>query len=217
MKTAFKVVGLLGLIAVLWWWFSSAPARTPEVDPEGATRNRDAQAQAVMEPNEGRMVTNFGAGQAESDRWRSVDDTVMGGVSQSTFSVTPEGIGVFSGELSLENNGGFTSVRRAADDVDFAGARAIALRIKSDGRPYQLRLKTDNSNNSVSYKASFDVPAGEWTTVQLAIPDFEPVFRGRVIADAPALAPADIQQIGFLLADQQPGSFRLETDWIKLI
>ena len=42
--------------------------------------------------------------------WQVVNDDVMGGVSTSRFSVT-NGVAVFRGEVSLENNGGFASVR----------------------------------------------------------------------------------------------------------
>lgn len=161
------------------------------------------------------MITEFTNAQ-EADLWRSVDDDVMGGVSDGTFTVTPAETGVFSGELSLENNGGFASVRRNVEDVDLAGARAIALRVKGDGRPYQFRLQTKTANDSISYRAEFETNADEWTEVSLPVADFEPVFRGKVVADAPELKPNEVKQIGFLLADKQPGNFRLETDWIRI-
>lgn len=160
-------------------------------------------------------VTNFST-PSEVERWRTVNDTVMGGISQSTFSVTPTGIGVFQGITSLANNGGFGSVRRASDDVDFTGIEAISIRIKGDGRDYQLRLRTDDSDRSITYRAQFETSGGEWQTIRVPIQDFEPVFRGNVIKDAPALNPENIQQVGFLIADKKSGEFRLEVDWIQL-
>ncbi|MGD1898815.1 MAG: CIA30 family protein, partial [Phormidesmis sp.] len=41
------------------------------------------------------------------------------------------------------------------------------------------------------------------------------VFRGRVLDDAPAIAPDQIAQIGFLIADKREGEFALEIDWIR--
>ena len=105
---------------------------------------------------------------AEGDRWRTVDDTVMGGVSQGSFEVTPAGAGVFSGELSLENSGGFSSVQRDIERGYFEEVNAIALRVKGDGRRYQFRLKMDRSNRTVSYRAEFDTRSGEWLTVSPA-------------------------------------------------
>ncbi len=161
------------------------------------------------------MITEFTNAQ-EADWWRSVDDVVMGGVSDGAFTVTPAKTGVFSGELSLENNGGFASVRRNVEGVNFEGAKAIALRIKGDGRPYQFRLQTKTANDGLSYRVVFETHADEWMEITLPIADFEPVFRGKVVANAPKLALDQVKRIGFLLADKQPGAFRLETDWIRI-
>ena len=43
--------------------------------------------------------------------WRIVDDRVMGGRSQGEFSLNSKGHGVFEGNISLDNYGGFSSVR----------------------------------------------------------------------------------------------------------
>lgn len=161
-------------------------------------------------------ITDFTNAQTEADCWRSVDDDVMGGVSQGGFSVTAEDTGLFSGETSLENNGGFSSVRRSVDNGDFANAEAVTLRVRGDGRQYQFRLKTDDSNSSISYRATFETEPGEWITVRIPIEAFEPVFRGRVVSDAPTLVPEKIRQMGFLIADKKSGEFRLETDWIRV-
>ncbi|MGE6606854.1 CIA30 family protein [Halomonas sp. NPDC076908] len=74
----------------------------------------------------------------EQQRWYSVDDGVMGGVSQGGFSVTG-GEGRFHGEVSLENGGGFASVRREPDtfEATLADAQGITLTGRGDGRTYQ--------------------------------------------------------------------------------
>lgn len=162
------------------------------------------------------LITRFDT-PTEAEQWWTVNDNVMGGLSQSAFSITPEGTGLFRGTLSLENNGGFTSVRRAANGADFAEANALSLRVKGDGRRYQLRLKMNNSDRAPSYRAEFDTRAGEWLTVSLPIDSFEPVFRGRVLKEAPDLVTTEIQQIGFLLSESQSGPFELEIDWIEAV
>ncbi|MBE9064800.1 CIA30 family protein [cf. Phormidesmis sp. LEGE 11477] len=164
------------------------------------------------------VVIDF-ADSTNTNRWRSVDDTVMGGISQGSFAVSAAGTGVFSGELSLENNGGFSSVRRDVSDLDFSGVDAIALRVKGDGRRYQLRFNMGRSVNPdsrpVFYRAEFDTQPNQWQTVSLPLRSFEPVFRGRIVEDAPALSAERIQEIGLLLAGKQSGEFRLEIDWIE--
>jgi hypothetical protein len=63
----------------------------------------------------------------EAKQWRIVNDDVMGGMSQSSFAQTPEGRAIFKGEVSLENYGGFASVRTVPLDLSlgvFLGSRS---------------------------------------------------------------------------------------------
>jgi len=147
--------------------------------------------------------------------WRIVNDGVMGGLSQSQMSLTSEQTALFKGTVSLENNGGFASVRSEPTDFGLAGFSGLLLRIRGDGRKYQLRLRTDRNLDGIAYRASFGTTAGEWTAVKLDFQAFLPSFRGRRVPGAPALDPARIRQIGFLISDYQEGRFQLEIASIK--
>jgi len=143
----------------------------------------------------------------EAEPWRIVNDGVMGGRSQSAVTETDDGLR-FAGELSLENNGGFASTRRPIAG-GFPGAGAIRLRVRGDGRRYQLRLRQDRAWDGVAWRHEFDT-TGEWQTLTLAFDDFEPVFRGRDVRGAGPVIADDIRQLGFMLADKQAGPFRLD-------
>lgn len=149
------------------------------------------------------------------ESWRSIDDTVMGGVSRSRMSVTREGTGVFSGELLLDNGGGFTSVRTFMSQVDLSGYSGLEVRVKGDGRIYQLRLRTNREFDGVAYRARFTTEDGSWTTVRIPFAAFEPTFRGRTVNGAQTLDPTRIRQLGILLSDSQEGEFRLELEWVR--
>ena len=71
-------------------------------------------------------------------RWFTLNDDVMGGVSQSEFAVTERGTALFRGALSLRNNGGFATIRSRAADLDLAGASGLILRVRGDGRTYSI-------------------------------------------------------------------------------
>ena len=45
------------------------------------------------------------------NNWIIVNDNVMGGISNSSLSLNNENNLVFNGNVSLDNNGGFASVR----------------------------------------------------------------------------------------------------------
>lgn len=55
-------------------------------------------------------LLSFAAPEA-AQQWQAVNDGVMGGVSDGRFKITADGTLEFFGTLSLENNGGFASVR----------------------------------------------------------------------------------------------------------
>jgi len=147
--------------------------------------------------------------------WGPVDDVVMGGVSRSTMRHDPAGHAVFEGEVSLERNGGFASVRSRPRDLGAPRVVACVLDVRGDGKRYKLNLRTDELYDGVNYQLPLDAPAGVWSTVRLELASFVPTFRGRVV-DAPKLDPARLRQVGLVISDRQAGPFRLEVRTISL-
>ncbi len=145
--------------------------------------------------------------------WNIVNDTVMGGRSQATLKLINDTHADFSGYLSLENNGGFSSIR-AYYPPDLANVKSIILKIKGDGREYNFRIR-GNSNSWASYTHSFDTIEGEWIEKELKIDDFYPVYRGYNLKDMPSLSEIIIKEIGIMISDKTEGSFNIEIDWIK--
>ena len=147
--------------------------------------------------------------------WQVVNDDVMGGVSTSTFCLT-NGVAVFQGEVSLENNGGFASVRSVPASHNLSGCDAFILRVRGDGRRYKFTARTERSFDSAIYQSVFPTKMGEWEEHRLPIKDFVPTFRGRVLSSEPPLNPAKVASVGFLIADKQDGPFRLEIGWVHV-
>lgn len=162
----------------------------------------------------GVMIEDFARG-AVNLRWQIVNDSVMGGISNSSLDRVDDETVRFSGKLSLENNGGFASVRASGGMPDIAKASAIVIRTKGDGRSYQLRLRMSNGWRAPDYSATFSTKLGQWQTHVIPLRDFVAGWRGRTLRDAPALDPAQVRSIGILLGDKTPGGFALDIDWIK--
>lgn len=75
--------------------------------------------------------------------WQIVNDRVMGGISRSSFQLHEDGYALFSGTVSLENNGGFASVRtRAQTPMDLSEFDGLSVHVLGDGKTYSLRLRT---------------------------------------------------------------------------
>lgn len=142
-----------------------------------------------------------------SEPWRAVNDGVMGGLSLGEIVAIDNGLR-FQGMLSRENNGGFASVRRPFDG-GVENLHGIRLRLRGDGRRYQLRVKTDDNQDGISWRHMFDTD-GTLQTIELLFSDFEPVFRGQKVSGADPLDPSRVRQLGFLLADSKAGPFRLD-------
>ncbi len=148
--------------------------------------------------------------------WQVVNDDVMGGVSTCSFTVTND-VAVFRGEVSLENNGGFASVRSLPARHDLAGCDTFVIRVRGDGHRYKFTARTDPSFDSAIYQIVFPTKKGEWEEHRLPMKDFVPTFRGSVLSGEPPLDPAKVTSVGFLISDKQAGAFRLEVAWIKTL
>jgi len=146
--------------------------------------------------------------------WPNVDDVVMGGVSSSRMRME-DSTAIFEGKLSLENNGGFASVRSNSVVQDLTGFNAVRLRVRGDGKKYQFRIRTSQSFDGASYQKTFETEKDQWNEVELSFSDFVAAFRGRVLPNEPPIDASRISAFGFLIADKQEGPFRLEIDWIQ--
>jgi NADH dehydrogenase [ubiquinone] 1 alpha subcomplex assembly factor 1 len=160
------------------------------------------------------MLFDFGTLE-NTDDWLVVNDGVMGGLSKSRFILSDSNTAVFSGNVSLENNGGFASTRTKAMQFHLDGFTGILVRVKGDGKRYQFRIRTDDRFDGVSYRYHFEAGTGQWQSIAIPFNECVPVFRGRILSDVEPVSQEDIQQVGFLISDKQSGDFHLEIQWIK--
>jgi monofunctional biosynthetic peptidoglycan transglycosylase len=148
--------------------------------------------------------------------WQTVNDGVMGGVSEGKFKITDAKTMEFYGNLSLENNGGFTSVRTRPKDLDLAEGDALIVKVRGDGREYSLNLYVPTQRTAFSYRAAVKTKKDEWIEVRLPLKDFEATWFGRPVPDAGPVAAEQVNALGILLGDKKPGPFKLEVGWIKV-
>lgn len=158
----------------------------------------------------------------EPSAWRIANDTVMGGVSSSRVERRGEALS-FSGEVRLEHNGGFASMRRPFDAAAPGGdAGGFAVNARGDGNRYRLRLytrdPTTGQENGFAYSAVFETRAGEVTRAELRWPQFAAGFRGRAVAEAPPIRFADIVGIGVMItkADHRDGRGPFALDLLRI-
>ena len=159
-------------------------------------------------------------------KWQIVNDGVMGGRSNSQASMVKSdsdgkveaesGVMRFAGTLSLENNGGFASVRsRPNGSIGLDPGETIVLRVKGDGRRYTFNLYTPDRRTAFSYQTEFDTTAGQWTKVKLPVDKFVAHSFGRPMPNM-QLTPSEVHSVGILLADKKPGAFEILVDSINV-
>lgn len=151
----------------------------------------------------------------ESDisSWRVIDDVVMGGESLGNFTINTEGNAVFFGKVSLENNGGFSSVRHQFLQRKINSSTKIKVRLKGDGNKYQFRIKK-SQNDYYSYVATFQTNT-TWETIEINLSEMQPKFRGRALS-LPNFSENSFEEIAFLIGNKKAQDFRLEIDKIYL-
>ena len=148
--------------------------------------------------------------------WVNVNDGVMGGVSDGRFKMTDNKTMEFFDTLSLENNGGFASVRSRPTNVNLKAGDSVAARVRGDGREYRLNLYVPRGFGRYCFPQTFTTKKGEWIEVSLPVDRFVATFHGRVFPNQ-KLDPSKVNSVGFLLADKKAGPFRREVDWVKVI
>jgi len=146
--------------------------------------------------------------------WQTVNDGVMGGVSDGKVRITDKKL-EFYGTLSLENNGGFASVRSKAAKLDLSKYDGLVFKVRGDGRDYYLNVYIPTYQMAFSYRANFKTEKAKWTEVTIPFTDLKATSFGRVVKKGKPLNPSTVQAVGFLLADKKAGPFKLEVSWIK--
>ena len=144
--------------------------------------------------------------------WSPVDDVVMGGVSSSRLTATPNGTALFAGRVSLENDGGFASVTSGQLHFDLHAYSGIALHLRGDGKRYAFILRCENLRPR--FQGFFDTEPNLWETVYLPFERFVPKVFGMRLPVAPPVDRRAINACGLMISEKQEGTFMLEIEWV---
>jgi hypothetical protein len=195
------------LYALVWWLvFHSfcARAESLELRPTPAHNSQNVPERLV--------ISDFSKG-SKGSGWKIENDGVMGGVSQGRFLVTEQGVAIFSGEISLENNGGFSSVQYVFDPMDVTEYEAVLLRIKGDGKRYQFIVEaTSGARHYYTYGFT---TTGEWQTVRVPFAEMKPMSRGNPLR-IPNYSGETMTMVRFLIGNNREESFQLLIESISL-
>ncbi len=153
----------------------------------------------------------------ENKPWAIVNDGVMGGKSQSQVIEHKNSL-VFSGEISLKNNGGFASLQSPKENQDLSQFTHVAIKYRSSGQDFALRLLKYQAFYRPHFKHYFKPTDGEWQLVSIPLSDFE-----EYVLSSPTgatISKTDLQEIirlGIIVSNKKEGPFSIEIDYIKFV
>ena len=150
--------------------------------------------------------------ETSSNGWYVVNDGVMGGLSQGQFS-RENGVAIFKGNVSTDNNGGFTMIQNQFETIKTDKFAAFKIRLKGDGKDYQFRVRSDK-NQQHSYVYQFST-TGEWQEISVPFSSLAPRYRGRSL-EMTNFDGAKIEEIAFLIGNKKKESFTLILDRISV-
>lgn len=157
------------------------------------------------------LTLNFGT---QTDDWQVVNDTVMGGRSQSEVYYTKESV-VFKGRVSLENNGGFASLRSPYGEWDLTSYQTLTIRYRSTGFDMAWTMKDEQPYYKPSFKGKLPNTQGAWTTVMFELRALQAYSLGRPLGYT--VSNKELKQIirlGIISNEKRAGDFELEIDHV---
>lgn len=147
--------------------------------------------------------------------WMIVNDGVMGGRSQGQGYFTDSSL-VFQGEVSLDNNGGFASLRSPYQDFDLSAYKKVVIRCKSKGVKFAFTLNIYRQFYLPSFKKSIPTQSDDWETIELDLSDFYAYRLGNQLdrkLDTETLA--KIIRLGFITNEKKYAPFEFELDYVE--
>lgn len=194
----------------------------------GAILAKEAQADAVpsvLAPAaKGRTILDFASPLAKK-QWQAVNDDIMGGESISTATITADLHMLFSGTLSLDNHGGFASLRSQPSPLGLAKDSVIVVRLRGDGRTYTLSLWTKGPlanyvesaqrnetgiADLMNFRTTLTTTKGQWIEHEFPMSSFIANVMGQEMPGAGLDKPETISSVGIGLNDKKSGPFSLE-------
>ena len=154
---------------------------------------------------------DFGTSNAGTE-WMVINDNVMGGRTQATKTITDSSL-LLNGILSLENNGGFSSIR-ATNSADLSDYKTVTIQYKSD-YDFAFRLELYREFWLPNYKVFLSNSKNKWITKSFKLADFKQSIMGKDVNEKITEEQlASVIRMGFITAEKSETAFVLEIDSI---
>lgn len=168
----------------------------------------------LLNTSNGTLEIDFGKNKDGQD-WRIINDGVMGGLSKGVGNLDEDAM-IFSGEVSLENNGGFSSLRSPYQDFDLSKYEKVVIRLKAKGQILAFTMSVDRRWYQPYFKQQVHVDSEDWQVIELPFSDFKTYRIGEQINyDFSETDAEKVIRVGFITDSKKAGLFEAEIDYVR--
>lgn len=160
----------------------------------------------------------FGKLAGRTVNWTILSDNVMGGMSDAIIEYGNTSL-LLKGNVSLENRGGFVSVKSGWDKRDLSSYKMVNVTFRSAGQRFAFTLENSGRWWEPAYKHEFGAKEeNNWQTISLKLDEFKEEVIGRPTGNtATTSILQNILRIGISTNEKSEGPFWLEIESIEFL
>ena len=177
-----------------------------------------AMAFFTINPSKKDFIINFGNAEGRTKDWVMISDNVMGGVTQSKLQYTENSL-VLNGTLSLDNYGGFSSIKTNFNTFDLSEYDGVKIKYKSTGQKFAFTLEDSKNWTMPNYKGAFgNSDSNTWQETTILFKDFKQYQIGEPTGKKLTTAVLkNIVRLGIITTEKKEGPFSIEVESIEFI
>ena len=163
-------------------------------------------------------IIDFGNSAEKNQEWKLLSDNIMGGVTKSKIEYTNNSV-LLSGNISLDNYGGFSSIKTKYKSVDLSKYNGIKIKFKSTNQKFAFTLEDNQNWTKPNYKREFSPKKDDsWEEMIIYFKDFQEIVIGETTGNMmKSKSLKNIVRMGIMTYEKKEGPFSLEVDYIEFI
>jgi NADH dehydrogenase [ubiquinone] 1 alpha subcomplex assembly factor 1 len=163
-------------------------------------------------------IIDFGNSTGKNQEWMLLSDNIMGGNTKSKIEYTNNSV-LLSGNISLDNYGGFSSIKTKYKSFDLSKFTAFKIKFKSTKQKFAFTLEDNQNWTQPNYKYEFSAKKDDtWEEVTIYFKDFKEIIIGEPTGNLmKSKSLKNIVRMGIMTSEKKEGPFTLEVDYIEFI
>lgn len=163
-------------------------------------------------------IIDFGNSAEKNQEWVLLSDNIMGGLTKSKIEYTNNSV-LLSGNISLDNYGGFSSIKTKYESVDLSEYNGIKIKFKSTNQKFAFTLEDNQNWTQPNFKREFSPKKDDtWEELIIYFKDFQEIKIGELTGNMmKSKSLKNIVRMGIMTYEKKEGPFSLEVDYIEFI